>query len=146
MFCKVYNRAGCVIVGNICADFLLDRRKGESYQNGVYVALALQIVTGIANYLYLRQKVTMGLREKEIWKSAVYYKAGLSILITPLPSILADYMNLVLDTVSFNFYMILILVILSSFSKQWREEHSDRLKYHPNRPPIQLLPKEIELV
>ena len=146
MFCKVYNRAGCVIVGNICADFFLDRRRGERYYDGVYVALGLQIVTGIANYLYMRQKVTMGLREKEIWRSAVYYKAGLSILITPVPSIIADYMNLVLDTVSFNFYMILILVILSSFSKQWREEQSNRFKYYPHRPPIQLSREEIELV
>ncbi len=94
----------------------------------------------------MRQKVTMGCRDKEIWKSAVYYKAGLSILITPIPSIIADYMNLVLDTVSFNFYMILLLVILSSFSKQWREEQSNKSKYDSLRPPIQLQGEEIELV
>jgi hypothetical protein len=133
-------------VGNIFADFLLDRRREERYYHGVYVALGLQIVTGIANYLYMRQKVTMGCRDKEIWKSAVYYKAGLSILITPIPSIIADYMNLVLDTVSFNFYMILLLVILSSFSKQWREEQSNKSKYDSLRPPIQLQGEEIELV
>jgi len=128
------------------ADFLLDRRRAERYYDGVYVALGLQIVTGIAYYLYMRQKVNMGSRDKEIWRSAVYYKAGLSILITPIPSLIADYMNLVLDTVSFNFYMILLLVILSSFSKQWREERSNKSKYDPLRAAIQLPSEEIELV
>lgn len=68
------------------------------------------------------------IKEEEVWCSAVYCKAGLSVLLTPLPRELSNLMDMVLDEVSFNFYIVIMILLISCFSKQWREEKANKVK------------------
>lgn len=95
----------------------------------VECCLGLLMVSGIINIILLRPSKMFSPTDKKPWTTAVYTKAALTVLLTPVPSKIAASLGTEFPREAFRFGIVVLIVLLSSFAKQWRDEKSIKPKY-----------------
>lgn len=122
--------SGCIVAGNFIGDYIFSLRSTErSYLILVECCIGLLILSGIINIILLRPSKIFSPADKTAWTTAVYTKAVLTILLTPLPSKIAGALGVEFPREAFRFFIVVLIVLLSSFAKQWRDEKSIKPKY-----------------
>lgn len=111
------------VAGNLASDCFYGEREGQTWLYCVMYTVAL--VAGVVNTILLQPSRIFEGDDKEFWKTCMYVKFALLLLLSPLLNlILSPFSPSPSSLSSLRFLLVLLTLCVSCVAKQYRDRNS----------------------